>query len=89
MKYELRPYQKEASDAGVEFFNSKEKKNSIIVVPTGGGKSIILADIARQLDGNVLVLQPNKEILEQNFSKLKAMEWMTAPYIPLASTQKR
>lgn len=72
MKYELRPYQKEASEAAVEFFNSKEKKNSIIVVPTGGGKSIILADIARQLDGNVLVLQPNKEILEQNFSKLKS-----------------
>lgn len=72
MKYELRPYQKEASDAAVEFFNSKEKKNSIIVVPTGGGKSIILADIARQLNGNVLVLQPNKEILEQNFSKLKS-----------------
>lgn len=70
MKYELRPYQKEASDAAVRFFKSKEKKNSIIVVPTGGGKSIILADIARQLDGNVLVLQPSKEILEQNFSKL-------------------
>lgn len=70
MKYELRPYQKEASDAAVRFFQSKEKKNSIIVVPTGGGKSIILADIARQLDGNVLVLQPSKEILEQNFSKL-------------------
>lgn len=72
MKYELRPYQKEASDAAVRFFQSNEKKNSIIVVPTGGGKSIILADIARQLDGNVLVLQPSKEILEQNFSKLQS-----------------
>lgn len=70
MKYELRPYQREASDAAVRFFNSKEKKNSLIIVPTGGGKSIILADIARQLDGNVLVLQPSKEILLQNYSKL-------------------
>lgn len=72
MKFELRPYQKKASDAAVAFFNSKDNNNAIIVVPTGGGKSIILADIARQLDGNVLVLQPSKEILEQNFSKLKS-----------------
>ncbi len=72
MKYELRPYQKEASDAAVRFFNSKEQKNSIIVAPTGAGKSIIIADIAYKLDGNVLVLVPNKEILEQNYEKLKS-----------------
>lgn len=36
------------------------------------GKSIIIADIARQLNGNVLVLQPSKEILQQNFAKLRS-----------------
>lgn len=35
MKYELRPYQKEASEAAVKFFSSKEQKNAIIVAPTG------------------------------------------------------
>ena len=72
MKYELRQYQKEASDAAVAFFNSKEKKNSLIIAPTGSGKSIIIADIAYKLNGNVLVLVPNKEILEQNYEKLKS-----------------
>ena len=47
MKYELRPYQKEASDAAVRFFNSKEQKNAIIVAPTGchlKGSGILMYD---------------------------------------------
>lgn len=36
------------------------------------GKSLVIADIAHRLDGNVLVFQPSKEILEQNFAKLKS-----------------
>lgn len=70
--YKLRPYQQEASDAAVQFFLSKDKWNGLIVAPTGSGKSLLIADIARQLDGNVIVLQPSKEILEQNFAKLKS-----------------
>lgn len=70
--YKLRPYQQEASDAAVRFFLSKDKRNGLIVAPTGSGKSLLVADIARQLDGNVIVLQPSKEILEQNFAKLKS-----------------
>lgn len=35
------------------------------------GKSVVIADVARQLNANVLVLQPSKEILLQNFAKLK------------------
>nr|DAZ44061.1 MAG TPA: Chromatin remodeling complex ATPase [Caudoviricetes sp.] len=34
------------------------------------GKSLIIADIAARLDGHILVFQPSKEILEQNFKKL-------------------
>lgn len=69
-KFVLRKYQQEASDAAVSFFRSKSKGNGIIVAPTGAGKSILIADIARQLDGNVIVLQPNKELLTQNYAKL-------------------
>ncbi len=35
MKYELRPYQKEASDKAVEFFLSDTKENVIEVLSTG------------------------------------------------------
>lgn len=69
MKYELRPYQKEAVDIGVDFFRSKEDYNGLMVLPTGAGKSIIIAKIADILGGKVLILQPSKEILEQNYEK--------------------
>lgn len=36
--YKPRPYQEEAIQAGIEFFKSKEKKNGIIIAPTGSGK---------------------------------------------------
>lgn len=71
MKYYLRDYQRQASDAAVSFFNDKRKKtNAIMVLPTGSGKSLVIADIAARLDGHTLVFQPSKEILEQNFKKL-------------------
>ena len=69
-KFVLRDYQQQASDVAVDFFRSKAKGNGLIVAPTGAGKSLIVADIARQLDGNVMILQPNKELLEQNYAKL-------------------
>lgn len=72
MKYQLRDYQQEASDAAIRFFRTKTKRNGILVLPTGAGKSLVIADIAHRLDGNVLVFQPSKEILEQNFAKLKS-----------------
>lgn len=68
--YVLRNYQKQASDAAVRLFNWKKDKNGIIVLPTGAGKSLVIADIASRLDSPLLVFQPSKEILEQNFAKL-------------------
>ena len=60
--YKLRDYQQKASDAAVSFFNNKAKKtNAIMVLPTGSGKSLIIADIAARLDGHTLVFQPSKE----------------------------
>lgn len=70
--YNLRYYQKEASDASVKLFNGKTDKNGLIIIPTGGGKSLILADIASRLEGPLLVFQPSKEILQQNFAKLQS-----------------
>lgn len=62
MTYRLRDYQQQASDAAVSFFNDKKKKtNAIMVLPTGSGKSLIIADIAAKLDGHTLVFQPSKE----------------------------
>jgi len=72
MKYKLRLYQKQASDAAVQAFQSKSADNGILILPTGGGKSLIIADIASRIDSPLLVMQPSKEILEQNVAKLKS-----------------
>lgn len=71
MSYVLRDYQQKASDAAVKFFKDRKANyNAIMVLPTGAGKSLIIADIASRLDGNTLVFQPSKEILQQNYQKL-------------------
>lgn len=71
MSYKLRDYQQQASDAAVRFFTDPtRRRNSIMVLPTGAGKSLVIADIAARLEGHTLVFQPSKEILEQNYAKL-------------------
>lgn len=73
MKYELRDYQKNASDAAVKFFLDENKDyNALIISPTGSGKSILIADIAYRLNADVLVFCPQKEILQQNYEKAKS-----------------
>lgn len=67
--YVLRDYQEDAVKAGVDFFRRKSGPNEILVLPTGSGKSIIIAGIADELDEPILVLQPSKEILAQNYEK--------------------
>ena len=71
MKYQLRDYQERASNAAVNFFNEKNPgHNGLIILPTGAGKSLVIADISSKIDEPLIVLQPSKEILEQNYSKL-------------------
>ena len=79
MAFELRPYQKSASDAAVGYFLNKEKRKTkscggLIVIPTGGGKSLIIADIAHKLEAPILIFCPSKEILEQNYEKMEKIE---------------
>lgn len=71
MDYVLRDYQKQASDKAVDFFNNPMAKyNAIEVLPTGAGKSLVLADIAYRLGGKTLIFSPSKEITKQNFQKM-------------------
>ena len=70
MEYKLRDYQQQASDAAVDFFmQNKIKHNGLLILPTGAGKSLVIADIASRIDEPLLILQPNKEIAEQNIAK--------------------
>lgn len=66
----LRDYQIEPVAIGIEFFKTPKMAPSIIVAPTAFGKSIVIAHIAKGIGEKVLVIQPSKELLEQNYNKL-------------------
>jgi len=68
--YELRKYQKDAVNAGLEII--KSKKNGVLVLPTASGKSLVIAEIVRKSRNKTIILQPTKEILEQNLEKIRA-----------------
>lgn len=66
----LRDYQQEAVDRLWEYWARGKTKPCILQFSTGAGKSWVIAEIVRRLRSPVLVLQPSKEILEQNYEKL-------------------
>lgn len=66
---EVRPYQEKAVEIGVNNLKSG-KDPSILVAATGAGKSHIIANICKRLNAPTLILQPSKEILDQNYAKL-------------------
>lgn len=68
MQYTLRPYQEEAVAKALYSFT--RGKPFIIQAATAAGKSLIISEICHRLDKPVLILQPSKEILEQNYAKL-------------------
>jgi DNA repair protein RadD len=72
MAFTPRPYQTEAINAGISFFKEKKLYNGLLILPTGSGKSVVVAHIAGALPGKTIILQPSKEILEQNVAKFLA-----------------
>lgn len=67
---ELREYQKEAVQIGIDFFKQKSPIGSLMVCPTAWGKSILCAAIPIAIEGNTLVITTSKELLEQNYKKM-------------------
>ncbi len=69
MAFVLRNYQSEAVGKGLDFLNGNNEHNEFEILPTGSGKSVVIANITKELKDMNIVLQPSKEILEQNFKK--------------------
>jgi len=66
--YQLRDYQKTAVDNVIRHFK-KKREPAVVVLPTGAGKSLVIAELARIAKGRVLVLAHVKELVEQNHEK--------------------
>ncbi len=68
MAFTLRPYQLEAVDATIKHFR-QHPEPALIALPTGAGKSLVIAELAKRARGRVLVLAHVKELVAQNHSK--------------------
>src|SRR4051794_19923417 len=66
--YQLRDYQQTAVENAVKYFK-KKRAPAVVVLPTGAGKSLVIAELARVAKGRVLVLAHVKELVEQNYEK--------------------
>ncbi len=65
----LRQNQSEPIRKAIDFFREANPNPSLIVLPTAWGKSILTAFVAKNIEGGLIVLQPSKELLEQNYAK--------------------
>lgn len=80
---QLRPYQQRSIDMLYAWFEKNKTGNPCNVLPTGAGKSVIIAALIKDAiqnwpDTRVLMLCHVKELLEQNYEKIKAI-WPKAP----------
>jgi DNA repair protein RadD len=79
---ELRAYQQEAIDAIYKYFHDKTG-NPLVVMPTGTGKSVVIAEFLRGAltnwpDTRVIVLTHVRELIQQNFNAM-IRSWPDAP----------
>lgn len=74
MKFQLRDYQQDAVDAVLSWVK-QSTSSCVIDLPTGAGKSLVVAEIARNIHlaskKKVLCLAPSKELVQQNAEKYR------------------
>lgn len=68
MKPVLRKYQEEC--VAKMLWARKLTGNDLVSLPTGSGKSLVISELAKQLNEPILILCPSKELLEQDKDKL-------------------
>ncbi len=66
----LRDYQKEALHSIINLYNSNITKQ-LIVLPTGSGKTVIIAAILKFFNKKTLVISHRKEIIKQTINTIK------------------
>ncbi|MEZ8193905.1 DEAD/DEAH box helicase [Vibrio cortegadensis] len=71
--YTLRPYQADSVKAVIHYFR-KHSTPAVLVLPTGAGKSLVIAELARLAKGRVLVMAHVKELVEQNHAKYEGYD---------------
>ena len=75
----LRPNQEEPVRKAIEYFRQENPEPALMVFPTAYGKSILAAECAAACPDPILVVQPTKELLEQNLDKYRLLCGDLAP----------
>src|SRR6266850_7664992 len=83
LQLQLRDYQQAAISAVHRWFADNQVGNPLVVVPTGGGKSVIIAAFAHGVlsawrDQRLLIVTHVRELIEQNHATL-LRAWPSAP----------
>lgn len=78
-----RPYQTHAVAAVLDYFEQGGAGHPLIAMPTGTGKSIVIAELIRHVlttwpESRVVMLTHVKELIQQNLDKLLKI-WPSAP----------
>jgi DNA repair protein RadD len=81
--FEQRWYQQEAEFSIYEYFRQGNQGNPLCALPTGTGKSVVIANFVRNVlyqwpNQRFLILTHVKELIQQNANKLQEL-WPTAP----------
>ena len=89
----LRDYQQRAIDQLYEWFHKNESGNPCLVLPTGSGKSHIIAALVKDAltswpETRVLMLTHQKELIAQNAEKMRE-HWRNAPMGIYSASLKR
>ncbi len=82
MTFSLRPYQSDCIDALFEYW-AAGKGNGLLVLPTGAGKSLVLAELSRRLlkdypSLRIGIVTHVRELIQQNYLELIKL-WPQAP----------
>lgn len=75
----LRPYQEQSLKGLNLWFRMNKKGHPLLEVPTGGGKSLIIAEFIKRAPGaRILILTHVKELIDQDMKEL-LNQWAEAP----------
>jgi superfamily II DNA or RNA helicase len=82
MTHPLRPYQS-AAIQGIYNYFQEDTGNSLVVIPTAGGKSLVMGTFVEGVpkafpDQRILIVTHVRELIEQNYEELKRL-WPQAP----------
>src|SRR5258708_7852146 len=72
---QLRPYQQECIERVLAAFQRHPRGGkALVVIPTGGGKTIVFTEIARRLGLTTLILAHRQELLQQAADKFRLVD---------------